>query len=243
MLYLVGLLVFVPGGLVFGLAYRGRRRPEVLATIVGFFLFFLFQAYGASESGFVKSLVLGLRYFGPLLPLLAFAMAESVPRWLGIERWAKGARMGALVRTGSILWLAGILVACFAVHPVLDRWAGSQAEIRGALEQHVPRETVLVTNYNALRKFVPDLSRPYRTLDRRELASESLHELGLRHEVYFVALLDRSDSDYWRADMEANAAFLAQLPASAALVLDLKATQTDRLRIWRVGELREATSR
>ena len=33
-LYLLGLLVLVPGGLWFGLSYRGRRRPEIVATVL-----------------------------------------------------------------------------------------------------------------------------------------------------------------------------------------------------------------
>jgi hypothetical protein len=50
-----------------------------------------------------------------------------------------------------------------------------------------------------------------------------------------VALLDRSDSDYWREDAARNAAFIAALGDPAPLV-DLQATGTDRLRIWRIGE-------
>jgi 4-amino-4-deoxy-L-arabinose transferase-like glycosyltransferase len=42
-LYLTGLLVFVPGGLVLGLCYRGRRRVEVVATIALYFLFYRFR--------------------------------------------------------------------------------------------------------------------------------------------------------------------------------------------------------
>lgn len=84
-LYLLGLLVLVPGGLAFGLAYRGRRRPEIVATIVLYVSFYLFQGFGMLETGFVKRLWNGLRYFDPLLPVLAFAMAESTPQLL--EGW------------------------------------------------------------------------------------------------------------------------------------------------------------
>jgi 4-amino-4-deoxy-L-arabinose transferase-like glycosyltransferase len=237
LLYGFGLLVLVPAGLVFGLAYRGRRRPELLATIVLVFLFYSFQAYGAAESGFPKSLVIGLRYFAPLLPILAFTMSESLPRWL--ERTATRPRLEALAGGALSLWMAGVLVASFAVHPALDRWAGSQAEIRAALDRHVPREAVLVANHNALGKFVDDLARPYLILERRDVDEAALRTLGRRHGTFFVALLDRSDSEYWRGEQARNAEFVTRLPGTPALLVELRPTATDRLRIWRIATTEE----
>jgi hypothetical protein len=49
-----------------------------------------------------------------------------------------------------------------------------------------------------------------------------------------IAFLDRSDSEWWRADRDSNAEFLARLGLPLTLELDLQATPTDRLRIWRV---------
>jgi hypothetical protein len=235
LLYGLGLLVLVPAGLVFGFAYRGRRRPEVLVTIAGFLGFYLFQAYGGAESGFPKSLVIGLRYLAPLLPLLAFAMAESAPRWLGagLRRRGNGWNLEAWLGRAVLIWVSGVLLSSFAVHPALQRWSGSQAEIRAAIDRLVPIDAVLVTNRDALEKFIDDLARPYRTLDRRELGPDDLDELARRHPRYFVALLDRSDSEYWLRQTRDNAAFSARLPR-ARLIADLRPTRTDRLRIWEV---------
>jgi hypothetical protein len=243
-LYLLGLLVLVPGGLWFGLTYRGRRRPEVVASVALFFLFYLAQGFGQIESAFLKRLVVGLRYFDPLLPVLAFAMAESLPRQLAALLARVRARRAAegLLGTAAALWVAGTLVACLAVHPMLARWSGRQASIRDAIEEHVPRDAVLVTNGTGLRKFIDDVARPYTTLWRYELTDEQLAALRDRHGGYFVALLDRSDSAYWVADAEANEAFVARLEVGPPLV-DLRATATDRLRIWRVGEPRQAAAR
>jgi hypothetical protein len=234
-LYLLGLLVLVPGGLAFGLAYRGRRRPEILATIVLFVGFYLFQAFGMIETGFLKRLVLGLRYFDPLLPVLAFAMAESAPRLLGA--WllprASRPRLNALAGPAAALWIAGTLAACFAVHPVLDRWAASQVRIRDVLAQHVPLDAVLVANTHSIRKFIDDLARPYVTLNSNQVSPEQLDGLRERYGSYSVALLDRSDSAYWRDRAAQNAAFVASLGNPEPLV-DLRVTGTDRLRIWRI---------
>jgi 4-amino-4-deoxy-L-arabinose transferase-like glycosyltransferase len=234
-LYLLGLLVLVPGGLAFGLAYRGRRRPEVALTLVLYFAFYLFQAFGMSASSFAKRLVIALRYFDPLLPLLAFAMAESVPRLLRgwLARRADRPRLERLAGAAVGLWIAGTLTAAFAVHPALDRWSASQAAIRDAIERNVPVDAVLIANGVAIRKFIDDLARPYVTLRRNRVSAEQLEQLAERHGTYFVALLDRSDSAYWRDDAAENAAFMARLGDPEPLV-DLRATATDRLRVWRI---------
>ena len=125
-------------------------------------------------------------------------------------------------------WTVALLV-----HPVLDWWASSQVQIRDAIARNVPVDSVLVANSPALRKFIDDLARPYVTLHRSHVSADELERLGARHGSYFVALLDRTDSDYWRRDAAANAAFIAQLGNPEPLV-DVRATATDRLRIWRI---------
>jgi hypothetical protein len=243
-LYLLGLLVLVPGGLWFGVTYRGRRRPEVVATVVLFFLFYLGQAFGMTETGFAKRLVTGLRYFDPLLPLLAFTTAEALPRQLEAVL-ARSGRRGGLERLAGAalaLWLVASLGVAFAVHPVLGRWAAGQDRIRDAIAEHVPRDVVLVTSHTTLRKFVDDLARPYVTLPQSHLRPGDVERLHERHGGFVVACLDRSDSEYWRADAAENAAFLASLP-DAVPILDEQITATDHLRIVRVGEPRAARPR
>jgi 4-amino-4-deoxy-L-arabinose transferase-like glycosyltransferase len=235
-LYLVGLLVFVPGGLVLGLAYRGRRRAEIISSIALFFSFYLFQRYGMTESGLAKRVVIALRYFLPLLPLLAFAMAETLPRWLDRLAWnARGTatferRASAL----ALLWIGGVVLAVLAVHPTLAGWSASQAAIRDAIAANVPSDAVLVGNGVAIRKFVDDASRDYVTLTRRAVPPKQLDLLVSRHGGFYVVFLDRSDSAYWRKDAERNAEFVEQLPDSALLLVDLRPTASDHLRIWRV---------
>ena len=240
-LYLLGLLVLVPGGLWFGLSYRGRRRPEIVTTVLLVFVFYLGQAYGMTESGFAKRLVIGLRYFDPLLPVLAFAMAESAPRQLEalLARLPNRARFERVATAVVVLWLAGSLAAGLAVHPVLGRWSAGQASIRQTLATQIPRDAVLVANGSAIRKFIDDLARPYAVLWRDDVSAEALAGVRERHGGYLVAFLDRSDSDYWRRDAEKNTAFVAQLEDAVPLA-DVRVSATDRLRIWRVGQPHEA---
>ena len=103
-IYLIGLLLFVPAGLLFGALYRGRRRPEIIATIALVFLFFLGQQYSTYGTSFVKRLVLALRYFIPLLPVLAFAMSESVPRSIAELRARGGGARRLAAALGGRAW-------------------------------------------------------------------------------------------------------------------------------------------
>jgi 4-amino-4-deoxy-L-arabinose transferase-like glycosyltransferase len=236
-LYLVGLLVFVPGGLVLGLLYRGRRRAEIVGTIALFFSFYLFQSYGMTESGPLKRVVIALRYFLPLLPVLAFAMAESLPRWLERLAWRSHGTLSFERYAGAMaaLWIAGVALGAVTVHPAFARWSASQAEIRDAIQRSVPRDAVMIGNGAAIRKFIDEYSRDYVTLVRRELAPEQARQLLERHGEFHVVFLDRSDSDYWRADAAHNAEFVAALPSDPTLLVDIQPTRTDRLRIWRVA--------
>jgi hypothetical protein len=204
-------------------------------AIGGFFLFYLFQAYGISASSFAKRLVVALRYFDPLLPLLAVAMGESVPRLLRMVVGAHAERQ-RLVGLMAGLWVAAVLAVSFAVHPVLSRWGADQASIREAINQAVPGDAVLITNGVAIEKFIDDLARTYMTLRRNRVSPEDLRVLQERHGGFMIALLDRTDSEYWREDAARNAAFIAEL-GDPAPVVDLQATATDRLRIWRIGKL------
>jgi 4-amino-4-deoxy-L-arabinose transferase-like glycosyltransferase len=243
-LYLLGLLVLVPGGLWFGLSYRGRRRPEVVATVLLFLAFYLGQPFGMKESAFAKRLVLGLRYFDPLLPLLALAMAESLPRQLSalLARVPARTSFERLAAAAILMWIVGSLAASLAVHPALGRWGAAQDAIRAKIGEHVPSDAVLVTNGTAIRKFVDDVARPYVTLRRDEVSDDAAAELRRRHGGYMVAFLDRSDSDYWRQDAARNEDFVNRRGLGLPLV-DVKVSATDRLRIWRVGEPRGPTPR
>jgi hypothetical protein len=134
------------------------------------------------------------------------------------------------------------LAVAFAVHPALGRWAGGQDAIRDTIEASVPRDTVLITNGTAIRKFIDDLSRSYVTLSRSQVSPGDVEQLRERHGGFLIAFLDRSDSAYWLDDAAQNEAFLGQLPDEAQLV-DLRVSPTDRLRIFRVGEPRGEAKR
>jgi hypothetical protein len=246
-LYGFGLLILVPGGFAFTVAYRGRRRPEVIASFLGFFALYLAQEYSQQGYALHKRLVLALRYLNPILPLVAFAMAESVPRWWR-QRLAsrEGAARIQLERAGRAVLatgLIGLAAACIAVHPAFALWASGQKEIRDEIHRTVPKDQVFITNWGATRKFFPELDLKYKYLDRRGTDPERVPELVDRYGQVFIVLLDRTDSKMWQDDARESAVFMAALAASAELLSDRQVSSTDRLRIWQIRRGETAAAR
>jgi hypothetical protein len=78
--YLLAMLVFMPGGLVLGMLHRGRRWPELIIIVAGLFGAYLVQKYYTFATSMVKRMIITPHDLLPLVPVLAFGMAESLPR-------------------------------------------------------------------------------------------------------------------------------------------------------------------
>ncbi len=238
-LYLLGLVVLIPGGLIFSALYRGRRRPELLTTIVLFLLVYLFQRYSTIETSLSKRLVLALRYLIPLLPILVFTMSESVTRlWGAWRERASAVRRERFEFAGSrilVLWLAGLGVVCAAVHPAFAAWSSTQAELRAAISEFVPADAVLLTNQSGNRKFIDEVGRRFQTLRTENTTAERASELVERHDQVILVLLDRDDSDWWKKETQRNAEYLESISTRVELLTDVQPNDTDRMRIWRLS--------
>ena len=186
------------------------------------------------ETGLPKRIVLGLRYFLPLLPLLAFAMAESTPRlwrgWLERRPPTRRTRLEAVATGALVVYVGGIGLAAAAVHPTFAFWSATQAEIRDALHGAVPDDAVVLTNWPATEKFLRALERKFIPLARSQT---SLAELATAVERHGQGL-----GAWFRADREHNAEFLAAIDPRPELLVDRRVTPTDHLRVWRVREMR-----
>jgi 4-amino-4-deoxy-L-arabinose transferase-like glycosyltransferase len=231
-LYLFALVVLIPGGLLAGLAYRGPRRPEIVVTTVLYVGFFLAYSFSGLESGGLKRLVVGPRFFIPLAPVLAFAAAERLPAWL--------ARWGAPARAAVALYAAGVVIAAFAVHVVHGRWSRAQAGMAQTIHDATRPSELVVTNLLSTGKLFPEPESERPRRDITEVRANDLPLLTTGGQQVALALLDRSDTPFFLERTAENARFLAQVAARCRLTLrrDQAATATDRLRIWGVGECR-----
>lgn len=234
-LYALALLVFVPGGLAAGLLYRGPRRPEVVATVALFVGFYLAYDYSGETSTSIKQIVLGPRFYVPLLPLLAFALADGIPR-LGaqlVRRWPTSrSRLELLAGALLTLWVAGIAATTVGAHAVHSQWSQSQAEIREAIYEHTPNGSILIINHRSLSKAVSSIYGKRIVFDKGGVDARIANALLTHNEAVYLVMLDRSDSLFWRRDAFKNEHYVSSFRPKPQKILDLRPTRTDRLRIW-----------
>ena len=236
------LCLTVPASLLCAIDYRGRRRPEVMLTVAIVFIFFSSWGFAGWESGGLKQLILGPRYFLPLVPTLVLAVAEVATR--------RSPNRGSTALAVSCALT--VAVAAFAVHPVMERWNRAQQEIADKLYAESAEDSAVITNELAMVKFynealgrrafsnraTPELMAIYNPagLGGRSVLAEDVPAV-LRHcGVASVALLDRSDTGLWLDDAKANQEFVDELAKVCSLesVIDHRVTATDRFRLWRV---------
>ncbi|MDR9364411.1 MAG: hypothetical protein RI575_03655 [Balneolaceae bacterium] len=203
LLYLVALTIFAPGGLLFAALYKGKRRYEVISTVYIFFIFYLVYNSGYETSGFLKSLALGPRFFIPLLPIMALAMAESVPRLFN-PIFLKFKRRQFILRGGLLLITSGIILTNVLLH----EWAEVHENIQEKIEEHVPENSAVITNFQATLKYVSELQGYPARVNFFELTPEEAEQIG---DAYII-FVQRSESTYWRETAGSENRFLECIP-------------------------------
>ena len=195
-LYLFALLVLAPLGLFGALAFRGPRRAEVVVTTALSVAFFAAWNYSGQTSGTLQRLVLGPRFFVPLLPLFSVTLAEALPR-----TWAQAGRPGGerLRELAARGWALAVLCGAAVVHPVLARLAGPQTEIAQALAAATSARGALVHDPVETGKYLAQWQAPRSPVALRDLPPEALPGLVARDGIAYLALLDRDDSPFHRA--------------------------------------------
>jgi hypothetical protein len=171
-----------------------------------------------------------------MLPVLAFTMAESVPRlWRQLgPRFTRSPLTQHATALLLGLYVGSVVAASGLVHLAYDRWGSTQAAIQEVIHETTGADSILITNWWATKKFTRELDRRYVPLDRDEIDAAAVLRLASRHPRVFIALLDRSDSAHWLGDTKRNAAFVQRLEPAPELAFDRALSPTDHLRIWRV---------
>ncbi len=230
-LYLIALLVMVPGGLAAVLAYRGPRRVEIVATVLAYTAFYATYGYGAWESGWQKQMVLGPRFFLPLLPLLVVAIADVFPR---VAARVSSPLLLRIANTITALWVVYVLVSVVLVHWVVDGWGRSQASIMRAFYDNTRPDAAVVVDPNSLSKYANEVYGNRTVLSWDDVPPDMIpRAFGIYGSVQ-VALLYRSDSDYWLQRGREGDTYIRQIASHCQLELvhDANHTATDRLRVW-----------
>jgi hypothetical protein len=240
-MYLTGLLILVPGGLILALAYRGRRRPELVSTVAAFFGMFLVYNYNGGASGGLKQWILTLRFMIPLLPIVAFAMAETCPRWYNaLIKRVKPERRAAwhsFTRAAIVTWLCGIVVMSFLLNWRSGQLGQLHQDLIHTLYSNTDPTRPLVADIPASLKFLNELNGQRVTAELTGISDDEIGVLVDRHGVIQIVFLDRDDSDYWVLKWKDNERFLRSLSPRfvTTLRVEHKYPGLGVLQIWNVA--------
>ena len=240
LIYAVALLMMAPGGLIFALGYRGRRWPELICTVVFFTVLFVVYDYSASASGGLKKWVLAPRMFIPLLPILAFAMAHTAPRWfeaftrsMSRQRELRWRRFGHAI---VVSWLTGVALMSFLVGWGSIAWYKLHEQVISALYSHTDPNHPVLTDIPASVKFLNELHGQRMVADIVGISQSDVRTLMYRHGEVDIVFIERDDSDYWaqasRQNHTAVSAISKQFPVR--LALEERFPGLGVLRIWKV---------
>jgi hypothetical protein len=184
-----------------------------------------------------------------LTPLLAFAAAEAFPRlWARIRARAGTGRAEAMERIASFgvgLWVSGVLIMAFAVHPVVDRLTDPFERFRNAIYDHSADGSIVVMR-GSDRRLVNPMYGNRRQVYFKDLTPEILDRLLASHGTITVVLHDRREHQLVRGPMLET---LRQRALENQKILDVltarpefklvfeggEGVTSERLRIWRAS--------
>ena len=234
-LYAVALMVLLPGGLLAAWRYRGALRPELIAIIVLFFAFYALYDYSGVESGGLKRLLLGPRYFIPVVPLLVFMGASPFMRAVRRVRAATPVRLRRPL-AGAALAIAAPFA--FAVHPVMAARVSGGTSISDAIAGVPPSGAVLITNVILMQKYIVPGAGPRTIVATSDYGPALVKEMRSHGTSVYVALLDRTGSEFFAEATQENERYAGAVATvcRTTLMHDRWHTPVERLRIWRVGE-------
>jgi hypothetical protein len=239
LLYLTAVLILVPGGLIFALGYRGRRWPELVSTVALFVGMFILYNYNGEASGGLKQWVLTQRFLIPLLPIIAFSMAHTCPRWYAaaIRRISPGrTKWHSVSRAVVTAWLVGIVVLGLAVNWRSDLWSKVNRDLADALYSNTDPSLPVVTDIPATDKFLNELHGQRMLAELTGIQAGQIRQLIDRHRIVQVVLFDRQDSDYWLSKGKENRILLDNLSTQFSCTQKLQQSfpGLGALQIWNV---------
>jgi hypothetical protein len=235
-LYLASLLVLVPGGLLAVATHRGPLRWEIQSTVILFVAVYCFYGYGGWESGWAKQLILGPRYLLPLLPWVIYCLAQRWSEWSPATP-ALEKRRDALLTVFAV----GCGILAVAVHPALDRWLRTQAEIVARIYAHGSAGTTLVIEPNGVGKYVSPTYGDRTVVGFEQAVPSELGSVLARspHGVSIV-MVERTETAYWEGFNEQLRSYVDAVKAHCTLFEqeDFHASDGSRLRMWKVASCR-----
>lgn len=245
-MYSTALLVLVPGGLISALLYRGKRWIELAVTVVAYVVIFIYWNYNGASSGGLKQWMLSLRFLIPMVPIVAFAMANTFPRWVQALARSESPQSRLQLQRASrgvvAAWVVGIVVVGLLVNWRSQLWSKLHEDVVRSVYSNTDQALPIMADQPATVKFLNELhgQRMLMDLDLGDensaaRRSELLRVLE-RSKRAQIVLFGRDDSDYWLSKSREDEAFIAAISQQlhATLKLQQRFPGLGVLRIWNV---------
>ena len=232
-LYAMILMLLFPGGLVLVARYRGAYRWPLLAGVIGYVALFLAFEYNAwRDNGVVRGTLLAGRYMIPAVPLLVVMAAGTLS--------ALAARVAPRTkRIARSTLLTSAAAAAFLVHPALRSLESQQYSILRFIQDLTRPEFPVVMNEKVAGKYLSPAYGSRLRVSRSEASSRWI-AICQRHGGVQVVLVDRTDTELFRADAAANATFFSNVRQTPGvrLLADSTFSPSLRVRILWAGDCR-----
>ena len=248
LMYLGALLVLVPGGLIFALFYRGKRWIELITTVFVYVGIFVFWNYNGASSGGLKQWMLSLRFLIPLVPILAFAMAHTCPRWYHVIvqslRPENRLTLQSAAKGAAALWVAGIVVVGFLVNWRSQQWSMLHEDVVKSVYDNTDPAQPIMADQPATVKFLNELNGQRMLMDldlgnmSYDVSRYQLLRLLDRNKTVQIVLFGRDDSEYWLHKSKDDEAFVAAISQQlhTTLKVQRRFPGLGVLRIWNVSD-------
>ena len=235
-LYPVALLIFIPGGILWSLSYKGERRFELITTVILFISILLIHETSAHFTSPAKAILNHTRLFIPLLPILVFQMAEVVPRfWNRLITKIRDAKFASHLSIGVIyLWLILLAVGSFGVHWGFSRWTENKVRLRDTIYENIPEGSVILTNRRSTIKYISPLFGNHIVREIRSLKESSIEKIIHGYGELYIVLHKRFDSEFWEQKNLENEKVVQSIYPVPILLIDEKISHEDKLLIWHV---------
>jgi len=194
----------------------------------------------------LKQWMLSLRFLIPALPIVAFAMAQTCPRWFQAVARSLNPQSrltwNRVLRGAVAVWVTGIVVVGLLVNWRSERWSKLHEDLTQAVYANTNPAQPLMADQPATVKFLNELygQRMLVDLDLGSASDEfrrsQLLKLLDRNNTVQIVLFGRDDSDYWLNKSKGDQAFVADISRQlhATLKLQRRFPGLGVLRIWNV---------
>ncbi|MBI4722050.1 MAG: hypothetical protein HY769_03485 [Candidatus Stahlbacteria bacterium] len=184
LIYLLSLSIFYPLMLIAPFIYKKAYRTEILSSFFVLFIFLLLTSFAfciyaePSAKSIIKTSLLAVRYFFPIIPLLLIAYSSICEKYLS--------KFFRFIGVWVIL-----IITSIGIHYYHHRYLDEQSKFKNILYLHTSRQSLIICNGEASELISPIWGK--RITIPLESGYENISHKTDAHKDIWLAILTRLD--------------------------------------------------